>query len=125
MLSPESDIDELTMMRCSSCGQATIYARWRCPACGGEQFVTVKAPKEGVVYSWTKLFRAPRAPFRAHVPYYLAMVEIAEGVRCLAWAPGTPGHAPEIGAAVVLRMETGPEERPILTFEPARKERSG
>ncbi len=68
---------------CSSCGHRQHYPRSICTACGGTSLEFIESSGSGVVISWTTVHRSPD-PEQFTPPYTLAVVELAEGVRCLA-----------------------------------------
>ncbi len=66
--------------RCESCGAVSFPPRLVCPSCRGRKFATLVLNPEGKVLTWTVIHVGPSS-HRDEVPYALAIVELAEGVR--------------------------------------------
>jgi uncharacterized OB-fold protein len=65
---------------CEGCGVVSFPPRVVCPACRGRKFATVSLEPEGKVLTWTVIHVGPSSHKR-EVPYALAVVELAGGVR--------------------------------------------
>jgi uncharacterized OB-fold protein len=86
--------------RCGGCGHVAYFARGFCPACGSSKVHRETASGEGTVYAITEVARAPTQELRAHAPYALLLVDMAEGFRMM--AHGRPGL--RIGEPVRVRF---------------------
>jgi uncharacterized OB-fold protein len=76
-----ADREKLLLQRCADCGTFRYYARQLCPKCWSENVEWVEASGKGNVYSWSRVRRAPMAPFRAETPYVVGLIDLVEGVR--------------------------------------------
>ncbi|OBG57611.1 MULTISPECIES: Zn-ribbon domain-containing OB-fold protein [unclassified Mycobacterium] len=72
----------LTVNRCRSCGRASLYPRPFCPHCWCEDVELAPATGRARLYTWSVIHQNA-APFDAHVPYVLAMVDLEEGPRLM------------------------------------------
>jgi uncharacterized OB-fold protein len=66
--------------RCEKCGEVTFPPRLVCPSCRGRKFTTVILQPEGKVVTWTVIHVGPSS-HKHEVPYALAVVELAGGVK--------------------------------------------
>jgi uncharacterized OB-fold protein len=66
--------------RCEKCGTISFPARRVCPSCRGRKFTVVPLKPEGKVLTWTVIHVGPSS-HKHEVPYALAVVELADGVR--------------------------------------------
>ena len=86
----------LAYQQCAHCGRKWAFARAFCPYCGAAGPESRIACGAGVVYSVTRVDRAPTAEMKALAPYTIVLVDLAEDVRVM--AHGDAGLA--IGAKV-------------------------
>ena len=102
----------LILQRCGHCGRVRHYPRVLCEACWSFEVEHFESAGLGTIYSWTVAHHAFSPDVAADVPYVLATVELAEGVRVLGRL--NPATEPEVGLQV--RTEFAPHEdgMPIL-----------
>jgi uncharacterized OB-fold protein len=92
--------DAILYQSCGACHHLWYFRRAFCPACGDASPQTHKASGKGVVYAATVVRRAARPEARAHVPYAILLVDMAEGFRMMAHGDSDLG----IGANVVVEF---------------------
>lgn len=69
--------------KCESCGGEFFPQRLLCPKCRSKGLLVPKGmPTEGKVYSYTKVHTGP-AGFEHETPYFLALIELTNGVNVL------------------------------------------
>jgi hypothetical protein len=73
----------LLIQRCQDCARHVFYPRVACPHCASERLEWVEASGKGTVYSYTVVYNNAPSAFAADVPYVVAVIELAEGVRML------------------------------------------
>ena len=73
----------MQIQRCRACGQHIFYPRGLCPHCFASDLEWVRVSGQGTLYAFTIVHRHPNPAFQAGVPYVVALVELAEGVRLL------------------------------------------
>ena len=89
-------VEAISYQRCASCGQVQYLERPFCATCGSRELTQHTTSGNGVVYATSLVHRAPTPDIRAHGPYNIVLVDMAEGFRMM--AHGAPDLA--IGEAV-------------------------
>ena len=110
---------ELYLQRCRSCGTLRFYPRALCPACLSEATEWRRASGCGTVYSFTVTYQNQAPGFRDELPYVLAIVELAEGVRLMTNVTGCPPEGVRIGMPVEVVFEDVTPEITLPKFRPA------
>lgn len=87
---------------CGACGHVWYFRRGFCPACGSGAASTLQASGEGVVHAISIITRAATPEARAHVPYAVVLVDMAEGFRMM----GHGDRALKIGDPVKATYKT-------------------
>lgn len=89
---------ELRIQRCGGCGSLRHPPGPMCPACGETKPEFVVASGRGEVYSYA-VHHHPPVPGRS-LPFVVALVELAEGVRMLAELVDVPPESVRVGLPV-------------------------
>lgn len=97
---------ELRYQACRGCGRAQFYPRALCAGCGGTDLEWRRSAGQGAVHAVTVVYRAPSEPFRADVPYAVALVDLDEGFRMMANVVGGDPERVAIGDRVRVLFET-------------------
>jgi uncharacterized OB-fold protein len=111
---------ELCIQRCRACSTVRFYPRSVCPECLSDDTEWIRCTGGGIVYSYT-VTRQNQAPgFRETVPYILAYVELAEGIRLLTNIVDCHLDSVHIGMAVdaVFEDDSG-SGMTLVKFRPA------
>ncbi len=102
----------LDVQCCARCAAWQPLQRFACAACGSDALAWHRVDGAGVVWAITTVHRAPTPSFRALVPYAIAMVELAGGVRRMGHADPTLAIGERVRAttfehdgALLLRFE--------------------
>ena len=95
----------LALPRCADCGELHWYPRARCPHCGSAQLEWIESSGKGTVHTYTVVRQSGDPYFRGKVPYVLAMIDLAEGVRIMSNVVGCDVDAVRVGSAVRIRFE--------------------
>jgi uncharacterized OB-fold protein len=74
----------LEIQYCRSCARHQFYPRRFCTQCLSADIDWVQASGSGHIYTYTVCHVAGHPAFESRVPYAIAIVELAEGVRMLA-----------------------------------------
>jgi uncharacterized OB-fold protein len=100
---------DMIIRRCPQCKTAYLDDVDICPACPGViRTVQEQVPGMGRIYSFTRVHVAPEQ-FAGIVPYYLAIVELDAGLRCMGRLETQEGDHVRIDAPVELvSTERGP-----------------
>jgi len=89
----------LMIQRCQDCQRAIFYPRSVCPHCMSDRLEWIQASGRGTIYSYTVVHRSPAA-FKDDVPYVVALIDLAEGVRMMSNVVACAPSDVRIGAAV-------------------------
>jgi len=101
---------------CSGCGYSTFPPRADCPECLGERFELRERSGRGTVYTFTEITAAPTG-FEALTPYTIAVVDLEEGGRLLAWTGDTlPSGQVSIGMEVQVVPRIDEEQQAIRVY---------
>jgi uncharacterized protein len=104
--------DRLLIKRCRACGKVHWYPRAVCPHCMSGETEWVEAKGEGTIYSFSVMERA-------EVPYAIAYVELAEGVRMMTNIVDCPFADIRIGRPVRVRFAPTEGGGKLPVFAPA------
>lgn len=111
--------DQMLMVNeCRSCGQASLYVRPFCPHCWSEDVTLVPAIGRAQLYTWS-IVHQNAAPFDAHTPYVLAMVDLAEGPRLMTVIERCRVEDLRAGMDLILSFRTGDDGFVVPVFHPA------
>ena len=98
----------LLVPRCPSCGQLRWPPRGSCPDCGLVEFGWAEVGPGGTLHSYAVVNRAFHPAFAAEIPYILAVVEVASGVRFLGRLTGTDAAGITLGMPVTAEFTDVP-----------------
>lgn len=110
---------ELYVQRCGACGMMRYYPRALCTRCLSDDTQWVLSSGKGTVYTYTVTHQNQAPGFRDSLPYVLAYVELAEGVRLLTNIVGCDPAAVKIGMPVEVVFEDVTPETTLPKFKPA------
>jgi len=110
---------ELYLQRCRDCGTLRFYPRALCPSCLSSTVEWVRASGRGTVYTFTVTHQNQAPGFREELPYVLAIVELAEGVRMMTNIVGCAPDAVRVGMPVEVVFEDVTPEITLAKFRPA------
>ena len=96
---------ELYFQRCRDCGTKRFYPRALCTSCLSSATEWVRASGRGTVYSFTVTHQNQAPGFREELPYVLAVVELAEGIRMMTNVIGCAPDAVRVGMTVEIVFE--------------------
>jgi uncharacterized OB-fold protein len=105
----------LVIQRCQACQQAIFYPRSLCPHCMSDQIAWLDASGKGTIYSYTVVHRAP-AQFAEDVPYVVALIDLAEGVRLMSNVVDCAPSDVRIGAPVEVTFDNVTPEISLPKF---------
>lgn len=93
---------QLLVPHCMACGKAHFYPRYACPSCWGESYNWKPAQGNGTIHSHTTVLANPPSNFVALLPFRIAIIDLAEGVRMLSNVVGDEPLA--VGDKVLLQF---------------------
>lgn len=95
---------ELVVKRCDDCAEHLHPRRIVCPQCGSGDLSWIRVSGRGTVYSFSEIYRAPRAEMEASVPYAVGIVQTEEDVYLFTRFFVAPGAALAIDAPATLEF---------------------
>ena len=95
----------LLIKHCDACARPFFPPRYLCPFCWSEKTSWTESSGAGTVYSYTVMQRAPSPEFAKHVPYVIALIDLAEGPRVMANIIGDGALATAVGDRVTVCYE--------------------
>jgi uncharacterized OB-fold protein len=109
---------ELYLQRCRDCGEVRYYPRALCPNCLSDRTEWLRSRGNGTVYTFTVTYQNQSAGFRDSLPYVLAYVELAEGVRMLTNIVGCAPDQVKIGMPVEVTFDDVTPDVTLPKFKP-------
>lgn len=109
---------ELYVQRCGDCAALRHYPRALCPSCLSARGEWIRCSGKGTVYTFTVTYQNLAAGFRDELPYVMAYVELAEGVRMLTNIVGCAPDAVRIGMPVEVAFDDVTPEVTLPKFKP-------
>jgi uncharacterized OB-fold protein len=76
--------EAIVYQSCAACGGVQYFHRRFCSTCGAADPAEQRASGYGTVYATSLVCRAATPETRAHVPYNIVLVDVAEGFRMMA-----------------------------------------
>ena len=108
----------LVVQWCRSCDRAIHYPREACPSCLGDDLEFRPASGTGEVYAVSVMPKPANPTMAGRVPYAVALVDLAEGVRIMTNVVGVDPAAVRPGRAVKVTWEPLSDGRFLPLFEP-------
>ncbi len=99
--------------RCNDCQQAFWYPRKTCPVCLGTSTELVESPGEGVIYTYSVMYRSPTGP------YAIGYVTLDEGPSLLTNFVDAAPDGLAIGMRVKVKFQPTEGGPPVPVFAPA------
>lgn len=109
----------LLIARCGSCGRAHHYPRPFCPHCWSDDVVAEEASGRATLYTYSTVFMNDLVPFRDHLPYIAAVVDLAEGPRLATNIVGIEPEALTIGMPLTAEFRELADGVTVPVFGPA------
>lgn len=111
---------KLLYQACNDCGAVQLIPRNVCTQCQGSQLAWRESAGQGVVLSYTKVYRAPVPAFKPDTPYLIVLVDLDEGFRLMLNVQNDKEVATSIGQRVRIAFEArGDCTVPIAQLEPS------
>ena len=109
----------LATQRCRSCGRIWHPPLPACPHCHSTDIGWHEVSGDGTVYTYTVVRHATHAALADHIPYVVAIVELAEGPRLVTGITGCAPQEVRVGMAVRACFRQVAEGVTLPYFEPA------
>jgi uncharacterized protein len=98
--------------RCTACGKAHWYPRSICPYCFSDKTIWEDSPGEGVIYTYSVMYRSPTGP------YAIGYVTLNEGPAVMTNFVDCDLKALKIGQKVKVRFQATDGGPPVPVFAP-------
>jgi uncharacterized protein len=109
----------LVIQRCQDCASSWHPPLPACPHCHGTEIGWREVSGRGTVYTYTVVRHATHAALADHLPYVIAIVELAEGPRIVTGITACDPGDVRGGMAVGVRFESVTDEVALPYFEPS------
>lgn len=109
---------ELRLQQCNDCGAFRFIPKEVCPRCASVRATWTPTSGEGVVYSYSTVFRGPGPAFQRDAPYIVVMVELAEGPHVISHLVNCTPEQVRIGMPVTVVFEDVNPEVSLYRFRP-------
>jgi uncharacterized OB-fold protein len=104
--------------RCKGCGKLHFPPVADCGNCGSSEIEWSKLTGKGQIVTFTQVVVKP-ASFSQESPYIVAVAELFEGVKVLAWLSGVEKEKVKVGMKVKLKPKIISGEKIAYEFVPA------
>jgi uncharacterized protein len=108
--------EQVLVQRCAACGHLRFPPAPICPRCRGEDAEWVELTGRGTVWSFTVFHKQYFPGFEDEMPYNVAIVELAEGVRMFTNLVGVEHEDIELGMPVRAVFEPVTPEVTLIKF---------
>jgi uncharacterized protein len=111
----------LTLQRCSDCGHVRFPPTHFCARCRSVHCEWIDSKGEGRVFSWIVVRHpVPRDIYAQDVPYVVALIELAEGVRIPSNIVGCAPEEVTAGMPVSVTFRAVTPDITLPVFQPAK-----
>jgi uncharacterized OB-fold protein len=110
---------KLMIQRCSTCGTVMWPVKTRCINCLRTELTWVQASGQGSLYSLVLMHQVYHPGFASEVPYNIAEVDLAEGLRITTNIVGCSNDQLRIGMPLEATFEAITDEITLPKFKPA------
>ena len=104
--------------KCAKCGNVSFPPQADCPRCLGSDSSWVDLGREATLVTYTRVQIAP-ASFAGTDPYMIAIGELKDGLKVLAWLQGVEPAKARPGMRIRLEARTSDEGNPYYVFVPS------
>nr|WP_294521989.1 Zn-ribbon domain-containing OB-fold protein [uncultured Rhodopila sp.] len=109
----------LMLQHCSACDGWSFPVRERCPHCFSAGLQWRQASGRGSLYTFTIMHQVMNPGFASAVPYNIAQIDLAEGVRMTSNIVSTGNEALRIGMPLEVVFEEADGNVSLPKFRPA------
>lgn len=110
---------KLMIQRCSACGSALWPVKSRCRVCLSTDITWEEASGKGTLYTFALMHQVYHLGFASEVPYNVAEVDLAEGIRVTSNIVGCPNAELRIGMPLEVTFEDISDAVTLPKFRPA------
>ena len=103
--------------KCAKCGNISFPPQADCPRCMSNESVWVDLGRDAALVTYTQVQVTP-ASFAGSGPYVIAIGELGNGVKVLAWLEGVTPQTAKPGMKLRLESRSSKEGNPYYVFVP-------
>jgi len=111
---------ELYVQKCEDCGTLRYYPRAQCANCLSPSTQWIRCSGKGTIWTFTVTNQNQAAGFRDSLPYVIAWIDLAEGLKMMTNIVDYPPEQVKIGMPVEVVYEDVTSEVTLAKFRPAR-----
>ena len=104
--------------KCAKCGNISFPPQADCPKCMSNEFTWVDLGRDATLVTYTRVQITP-ASFEDIDPYVIAIGELGNGLKVLAWLERVSPESARLGMKLKLEARTSREGNPYYVFVPA------
>ncbi len=104
--------------KCTKCGKVTFPPQADCPNCMSGEFAWVDLSRDATLVTFTNVQITP-ASFAENDPYIIAIGELPDGLKVLAWLEEVEPDKARPGMKLKVAVKTSKEGNPYYVFVPA------
>ncbi len=104
--------------KCAKCGEVSFPPQADCPNCMSGEFTWIDLGTDATLVTFTYVQITP-ASFAENDPYIIAIAEMANGLKVLAWLEGIEHEKAKPGMKLKVEERTSKEGSPYYVFVPA------
>jgi len=104
--------------KCAKCGRVSFPPQSDCPSCMSGEFTWTELGRDATLVTFTHVQITP-ASFVDTDPYIIAICELANGLKVLAWLEGVEPQKAKPGMKVRVEGRKSKEGNPYYVFVPA------
>lgn len=109
---------KLVTTKCAKCGNISFPPQADCPKCMSGKPDWVELGTDATLVTFTHVQVTP-ASFKGKGPYTIAIAELKDGLKILAWLEGVEAEKAKPGMKVRVEARAGEGENPYYVFVPA------
>lgn len=109
----------LLIAKCADCGALHHYPRPFCPSCWSENVSAIESSGRGTLYTYSTVFVNDLPPFKEHLPYVAALVELDEGPRLMTRIVDCDPADLAVGMAVTAAFQDIDDSYTAIVFRPS------
>ena len=109
---------KLMFQKCRECGEVRWPPGILCPECHSQQAQWMESGGKGTVYTFAVYHQAFHPAFKEHLPYVVAVVELAEGPMLVTNIVGCPPESLACELPVQVTWDDVSDEFSLPKFQP-------
>ncbi len=101
--------------KCTKCGNVSFPPQADCPKCMSNEFQWIDFGRDAVLVTYTQV-KIPPASFAGSEPYTIAIGELSDGLKVLAWLEGVKQEETKPGMELRIEARSSKEGNAYYVF---------